>query len=123
MPARDTTDPAYAWDDQHDFQLDEIPGRGSVTLRLVGELDILSAPVLEQRLRKLRDQGRAVRLDLSRLEFIDSTGVHVLIEAWQRAHDAGALLEVDRHLSSQVGRVLALVQMDRILFGEDSKVG
>lgn len=102
------------------FQLDEVRSNGSVTLALAGELDLLSAPALEQRLGKLRAEGRPIRLDLSRLEFIDSTGIHVLIEAWHSALDAGSRLVVDRNLPAQVSRVLALVQMDRVLLGDDA---
>lgn len=108
-----------ALEGQH-FELEEVRSNGSLTLSLAGELDILSAPVLQRRLRELRRQGRVVRLDLSRLGFIDSTGIQVLIEAWQNAQDAGSQLEFDPNVSSQVSRVLALVNLDRLLLGDDA---
>jgi anti-anti-sigma factor len=58
----------------------EGPG-GVRTLSPTGELDIGSAPRLERALLEGRRPGDTVILDLSRLEFIDSTGMRVIVEA------------------------------------------
>lgn len=51
------------------FQLGESETTdGSLRLRLMGTLDIASAPDVEMRLHELRILARRVRLDLSRLE-------------------------------------------------------
>lgn len=55
-------------------------------LSLVGELDLATVPQLEDHVRALL--ARAVRdlvIDLSRLSFIDSSGLHLLILLNQRA--------------------------------------
>jgi hypothetical protein len=52
---------------------------GARRLALEGELDRLTAPALEDRLDQLAAQKRRVRLDLSLLQFIDSTGIGNLI--------------------------------------------
>jgi anti-anti-sigma factor len=52
-----------------------------------GELDLSSAPALEERLLEL--DGSHVLLDLGELAFIDSTGLRVLLGADQRARAAG----------------------------------
>lgn len=59
---------------------------GSVVVRLQGELDMATAPALSRALDTALD-GRpsALRLDLSDLEFVDSTGIRVLITACRRA--------------------------------------
>ncbi len=44
-------------------------------LLLTGELDLASIPLLEDRLSRLAGAQVAVCLDISRLEFIDSTGL------------------------------------------------
>jgi anti-sigma B factor antagonist len=58
----------------------------SVTLVLRGEVDIASAPMLEAALREVeRSRPRRIVLDLAALDFVDSTGVHLLINAQERA--------------------------------------
>jgi anti-sigma B factor antagonist len=50
-------------------------------VRLRGELDIESAPELERALLRSRPAGQRVVVDLSGLEFMDSTGLRVLLRA------------------------------------------
>jgi anti-sigma B factor antagonist len=56
-----------------------------------GELDMNTAPELERALEDALTGGDAsVMLDLSDCEFIDSTGIAVIVRAWQRLdRDAG----------------------------------
>lgn len=56
------------------------------TLRLVGELDVVSAPQLRDTVSALISKGKAhLTFDCSGLDFIDSTGLGVLIGARARA--------------------------------------
>jgi anti-sigma B factor antagonist len=90
---------------------------GGVLLALSGELDVVSAPVLEQRLREaLAEPGAHVTLDLSDLEFVDSAGVSVLIKAKQDAESRGRTLVLAR-ATEQVHRVFALVGLADWLTG------
>ena len=86
-------------------------------LRLIGELDLASAPRLEDRLRQLRAAHAAVRLDLSELRFIDSTGLHVLIRAVQDSRRDGWRLEIDPDVSPAVRRLLQLINVEGFLLG------
>lgn len=52
---------------------------GCDVLALDGELDCQTAPDLAEALRRAYDEGRRVVVDLSRLQFIDSSGLHVLM--------------------------------------------
>jgi anti-anti-sigma factor len=62
--------------------LAEDPGSGDErVIRLSGELDIDSAPDLERALLRSRPAGQRVVVDLSELEFMDSTGLRVLLRA------------------------------------------
>jgi anti-anti-sigma factor len=55
-----------------------------------GELDMNTAPQLESRLEEaLADSSASVMLDLSDCEFIDSTGIALIVRVWQRL-DSGA---------------------------------
>ncbi|MHB1836281.1 MAG: STAS domain-containing protein [Solirubrobacteraceae bacterium] len=102
------------------FQMREDRVDRRVTISLVGELDLAGAPSLEDRLGELESAGEPVRLDLSRLTFIDSTGIKVLIRALMRARRDGWELEVAPRLTPPVSRVLKLVRVDHLLFGEDN---
>jgi anti-anti-sigma factor len=55
------------------LQIEERQERRWLRLTLIGELDLAPAPVLEARLEELKDHG-AARLDLSRPDFMDSSG-------------------------------------------------
>jgi anti-anti-sigma factor len=49
-------------------------------MRLVGELDIASAPALEAQVDDLREDGaRLIVLDLSEVTFMDSTGLRCVL--------------------------------------------
>ena len=97
------------------FQIREARDREWVRLRLVGELDLGSVPALKQRLAELRAEKRLVRLDLSALEFMDSTGIHLLVGASNDARNNGWDLEIEPGVSPQVHRLLKLTSLDRII--------
>jgi anti-anti-sigma factor len=82
---------------------------GAVRLALIGELDIAVADGVEERLRQHRDDGRLVRLDLSRLEFIDSSGVRAIVLGLKHARGSGREVEVDRSVSATVQRMIEIM--------------
>jgi anti-sigma B factor antagonist len=70
------------------FTAAEDPGNGDERIiRLRGELDIESAPDLERVLLRARPAQQRVVLDLSGLEFMDSTGLRVLLSARAAAEE------------------------------------
>ena len=92
--------------------------RGTV-LALSGELDVVSAPGLQQRLAEvLSEPHKRVMLDLNGLTFVDSAGVSVLIRAKQAAESSGRTL-VLRRPTEQLERVFALVGLADWLAVED----
>lgn len=55
-----------------------------------GELDMNTAPELESELEEaLSQDGASIMLDLSECEFIDSTGIALIVRAWQRLEGNG----------------------------------
>jgi anti-sigma B factor antagonist len=82
-----------------------------------GELDLATAPQLEDRvLSALRDGGARVVLDLRELTFMDSTGVRTIVAAHQAAKDEGAELRVVRPApESAVSRVIEISGIDEAL--------
>ena len=56
-----------------------------------GELDMNTAPDLEQGLEDALEKSSAsIILDLSACEFIDSTGIALIVRTWQRLEDKGS---------------------------------
>jgi anti-anti-sigma factor len=65
--------------------------RQRALVRLVGELDLASAPSAEQAIVQAeRFRTSLLELDLSSLVFMDSTGLRLLLNTRQRSKSAGA---------------------------------
>ena len=80
-------------------------------VEVVGELDLVTAPVLEQALRDAELRAPLVVLDLRELTFTDSSGVRVIISASARADRARRWLVVVRG-PAQTDRMLTLFSSD-----------
>jgi len=72
-----------------------------------GELDAAGAPLLAQALRDAQSSARLVVVDLCDLTFIDTAGVHVLVDASVRALLDGRRLLVARP-AAHIAKVFAL---------------
>ncbi|MEA2287828.1 MAG: hypothetical protein QOJ21_3871 [Solirubrobacteraceae bacterium] len=72
-----------------EFTVPERDVGGTVILRPAGELDIATAPRLERALAEGRTPGDSVVLDLADLEFMDSTGLRVIIRGVEAAQRGG----------------------------------
>ena len=81
-------------------------------LALAGELDLSNAPSFSSELERLEAAGTPVRIDLGELEFMDSTGIAILVGAHQRLGDR---LTVAASKSEAVKRVLTLTGLDEQL--------
>ena len=102
------------------FAILETESDHAVRLHLTGDLDIASVPSLDERLAQARAGDLSVCLDLSELDFIDSTGLHALIRAIDDANSNGWRLQIDRAMPPQVMRLLQLVHFERLIPGYDS---
>lgn len=77
-------------------------------IEVSGELDLASGPTLESELEKLSAPDTTlVIIDLRRLEFMDSTGLSIIVRAHQRLSQEGCELGLVRG-SPQVQRLLDL---------------
>jgi anti-anti-sigma factor len=85
------------------------------TLELRGELDMSGTDRLRVALEQAEEPPSGLLvLDLSKLDFIDSTGLEVLLRAARRAHDSGRRLIVARP-SRYVRRLLEMTAIDQSL--------
>lgn len=86
-----------------------------VTLTVCGEIDLASAPALEGAFRDAeRSRPSRIVLDLAALDFIDSTGIHLLIHAQQRADAEGRQL-VLTHVPAHTQRLFRLTGLSASL--------
>jgi anti-anti-sigma factor len=89
-------------------------GRAIVLVR--GELDLATAPDLEEVVSERMDAGQEVVLDLRELEFMDSSGLRVLVVAHARAADGGPRFAVVRPPEgSAVAKILSIAGVDQEL--------
>jgi anti-anti-sigma factor len=101
------------------FRVDVSNDDGAPVLQISGELDLASSPALEEALERVAaDSPQLVIIDLRELDFMDSTGLSVLIRAHQRALAAGHRLGIVNG-SRQVRRLLTLTGVaDRLTIVE-----
>jgi anti-sigma B factor antagonist len=87
----------------------EVATKGEASVvSVAGELDLASSPTLEAELQRVSASDiPLVIVDLSQLEFMDSTGLSVLVRAHQRAEENGQRFGLING-SQQVQRLLTL---------------
>lgn len=86
-----------------------------VRLSLQGELDLSNVPTVETALDGAIDSEKKVLIDLARLEFLDSTGLALIVRTLQR-RDAERFSFLPSE-STEVCRLLALTGVDeRMVF-------
>jgi anti-anti-sigma factor len=89
---------------------------GAVRLTVHGEIDIATAGQLWDALDTHHSSDTAVRLDLSQVGFVDSSGLAVLIATKRRAMENGWTFEIARELSPTVQRLLELSGVESFLW-------
>jgi len=105
----------------------EVRNEGTATIIAVsGELDLASSPALQEELDRVAgSDSELLIIDLRELDFMDSTGLSVLVRAHQRAEEQDRQLamvkgpqQVQRLLSlTGVGERLTLVDAPEELLG------
>ena len=97
---------------------EERDGRMHVMLR--GELDLSTAGKVDEELERAESAAPAVLvIDLSKLTFLDSTGLRCLVTADQRARDAGRRVVLVRG-PDPVQRVFVITRLeDRLEMVDD----
>lgn len=73
---------------QTDFRIDVRDEPRGTVLELFGELDLATSPALEAELARVSG-SKLVVVDLRALEFIDSTGLGLLVRTHQHAQEHG----------------------------------
>lgn len=105
-----------------DFQISSEAAGGRVVVRCRGELDLAAAPEAETYLEAIEREGATeIVLDLSGIEFLDSTGLRVVVAADARARRGGHRLLVVPG-PEHVHRVFRIALLDqRLEFVDDAR--
>jgi anti-sigma B factor antagonist len=95
---------------------------GGVHVELSGELDIATAPKLDEEVRRLETEGHElIVIDLRGLQFMDSSGLRSLLAADTNARELGRRLVIVRG-DDRVQRVLRITRLDeRLEIVEDAE--
>jgi anti-sigma B factor antagonist len=97
-----------------EFGIEREQREGIPLLRVRGELDVYTAPKLKEVVREaLEDGAPSLAFDLSSLQFMDSTGLQILMSAKKRTAERGGEVYVFG-LRSQIRRVFDLLGLERI---------
>ena len=96
----------------------EVAGHAVVEVR--GEVDVYTSSVLRERLVELIDGGhRQVVVDLDRVEFLDSSGLGVLVGALRRLRTVGGELTLVC-TNEKLLKVFRITALDRVFTIHDS---
>ncbi len=89
-------------------------GENYQIFRLTGLLDAFSEPAFRKEIGKLIDEGpKHVILDLSRIDFIDSSGVGALVQLVKKTQTAEGSLQVVSN--PRVTQTVKLVRLEKFL--------
>jgi anti-anti-sigma factor len=88
-----------------------VGGIRAAWVRVAGELDLLTSPELESTLLEGQSHARLVVLDARDVTFIDSSGVHAILNANEISERNGTRLMVVP--STAVERIFQVVGADR----------
>ena len=95
----------------------------SVRLAAMGEVDISTADTLRDSLRKQIRGGQDVLLDLSAVEFMDASGIRVILDAIAEAKANGLRLGLVPQLHPHVKKMLELTAVLPLLPMDDGAAG
>lgn len=100
------------------FSAEVTKGDGEVVVAVRGEIDLVTAPTLWETIAEVIPDTKRLVVDLRATEFIDSTGLGVLVRALKRLRHRGGDL-VLRSPRPNARKVLNITCLDRVMTIED----
>jgi anti-anti-sigma factor len=93
---------------------------GSAHIRVTGELDLSVIGAVDREMERAEaSNATRIVLELDELEFMDASGVRLLLHLNDRSQNNGRRLRITRAAAPQVQRVLELTGVDELLPFED----
>lgn len=108
-----------------DLGLDVQEREGYAVLRVRGEVDVYTAPKFRERLIELVSEGRhRIIVDLEGVDFLDSTGLGVLVGGLKRlrSHDGDLLLVCTQSRILKVFEITGLTKVFAIFDSVDDAI-
>lgn len=88
---------------------------GCTVVTVVGEVDVYTAPTLDEALSATLAEGNTcVVVDMTGVDFLDSTGLSVLVKALKRIREADGSLDVVVSVD-RVAKVFRLTGLDKVI--------
>ena len=84
------------------------------TVHLDGEIDMDVTEKAKEVIFPVIDSGKEVHLNLSQVQYMDSSGISVLIESHQRALEKNTKVII-KDVSKSVLKVIMMAQLEQIL--------
>ncbi len=91
-----------------------IAQHGPSVLLLSGELDMATAEQFSSALVPAVTEGGLITVDISRLTFMDSTGIHALVEAAAALGDRGCIIIHGLDGSASIRRLFELTRVGEL---------
>jgi anti-anti-sigma factor len=88
---------------------------GGCRLAVRGEVDLESSPSLEVAIGQHARHGRKLHIDLSRVTFLDSSGIRLLVTTLRRSQREGFAYRVTLPRSAAARRALEVCRVDDLL--------
>ena len=86
---------------------------GASVISLTGDVDLQTSPQVRTKLLETLEKSKRVVVDLSAVNYIDSSGVASLVEAFQVSRKKNASFSL-ASVSSAAMRVLSLARLDKV---------
>jgi len=105
-----------------DFKLETEKTPSEATVRVIGRITSTSSPTLVNAVRELVPENKRVVLDLTNVDFIDSSGLGALVNMYMHARKANCDLE----LINQKPRIRDLFRasrLDTVFAGHEELLG
>lgn len=96
------------------FSVQVTSGDGEVVVFVRGEIDIISGPMLWERLAEAIPDTKRLVLDLRDAEFIDSSGLSIFVRALKRLRHGGGDL-ILRSPRPNARKVFNITGLDRVM--------
>jgi len=92
----------------------EIATSSTGTIRLTGEMDMATADQLDSVIAPAVSEGGPVMLDISSLDFMDSSGLHVILRAATSLTDRGCVVIHGLDGNVSMRRLFEIAQIDKV---------
>jgi anti-anti-sigma factor len=92
----------------------ELTTSSTGTLQLVGEIDMSTADQLDSALAPAVSEGGPVMLDISNLEFMDSSALHAILNAASSLTDRGCIVIHGLDGSVSIRKLFEITQIEQV---------